>query len=405
MPDIIIKSVADIKRALCQRGVLVILDRCDHDAYYIARDDAYAEAKSQPRTVRQVRSRDVILESARGPVYMDLPKAGEAVFYDNNCFSIAGKDAEGAYTDDLRTYRVEMPGTPGALIPSKLRVNHPPISDEVRANEARADEAATADKALAEEFIAAERLRLQDAPKAPCDPMIEQLDMAIKAAVSKYLDDGIFYQDTMEVLVSKSVASIDFARVTRLPDRILSERAISGGPWHSLRGLEIQQAQIDLGFYPRGTLMRVVSPTGERYFTTELLSDGRGGLAQELRYLGENLTDQQLYASILGSEIYRCRQSLQTERELAANQEAIRQHQPYIGQEFRDIEIKGNHFSKLRVELVDEQKGIVGLICGKRGTSKVWKATVNGAFFADRFYPKKPEALLKIQRTTFIHTS
>lgn len=138
MTPVSIRTVADIRRALAVPGILVFTDRNDIAAPVIVRDPEAMARWMTPRTVQAVRSADVILLRDDGQkITMTLPKTKALDADGSNRFAIRyeARDDRPARTI---TYRLEMPGTPGAAVASRPHENHPPLDEEARARSAGA---------------------------------------------------------------------------------------------------------------------------------------------------------------------------------------------------------------------------------------------------------------------------
>lgn len=87
-----------------------------------------------------------------------------------------------------------------------------------------------------------------------------------------------------------------------------------------------------------------------------------------------------------GYEAYQARKVVEHWREKAANVEAAKHLS--VGDTFRDVRLNGETFSKLTIDKIDSETGIVEAIASKRGTRKQWIFTIPAA----RPFLKKKEA-------------
>lgn len=402
MPDIVIQTVADIKRAAGLPGAVLLIDRHDRLAQRIVRDASMMRKLSTPRTVSAIKSRTMTLQQEAGASIFDFPSSDALIVYGNNTFSIREIGKDGALTNDVRTYRIEVPGTLGFLTESRLPINHPPLPAAVVQAELDRKAEAEADADLALQRARAEWARISALPQAPQDPRIEDFDSRVRVAVKEVLLRGPISDEELAAQIYSSVAVFDFWSLRRLPEHHLLDD--SGNYVQDMdRNNALEILKHNMGFESRGTVVRVIwrSPTTASVYISDFVSTGRGGPAREVNP-GEQRTkgDAWLHAFVSKREFHSLRRHVEFEIRDEANQEALLTVKPFVGQVFKNIRMKGHLYSTVTVTKVNEPPGEVQIEATKRGSRYTYKGDLPGTVFARVFYPepKKPDPVTIINR-------
>jgi hypothetical protein len=201
---------------------------------------------------------------------------------------------------------------------------------------------------------------------------------ALEAGSRAALAEGLSYQNEFQAFVTRLCAADDPVR-----DNHLGIREIPYGPPHERLALEAVDAEIKAA--PRGTWMtlrRSYERDGQDHvfykvaFSTGLGEDAVGSKHDTFT---EPPTFEDVYARVLGYEIYEARSRVEAADKLKANVEAVESGRVAVGVVFRDLKVNGQSFSKAEVISVDAEKGEARLRMTKRGTRKRWEANVSAA--------------------------
>ena len=381
MDAISIKTVADFRRALALPGIVVILERNDVLGDKLRRSPELMQGMSRPRAIHAVRSSDFVFAMPDGSKsYMGMPKAPSLSACGTNVVDILVEGRDGAPQRVIR-YRLEMPGSSGAAIPSGLAQAHPPLDDAALAREASEREAGAMARLALEAGRNAEHARIAALPLPAADTRIDALDAATAAAIGAALDAGISYDDDMAANVMAATEGAEFAAFARLPDLEVEECG-DGKSQH-----QVAEAAISIAHEPRGT-WRIVAHArqADRHVHREtMMSTGRASRARVIDPASEG-TAGEAYLRMHRREIYEARIAVEKARKDSADQDALRRRGFRQGQSFKGLRLNFQTYSTATVSSVDEGACAVTLSLRKRGSPKEYRATL-GAAALDKLAP------------------
>jgi hypothetical protein len=386
--DIGVSTVADLRRALSVPGVIVLVDRNDMQAERIMRDPAFLARVSMPRTVVEVRSADVVLDLGGELYHMEIPKAAALAADGTNSFSMRWPAPGGrGEPDRLISYRIEMPGTPGAALGSRLVQSHPPLTPAQLEAETVAREQA---QALGQERMVRreeEMQRLAQSPMPVQDPRWPALQAAMEQAIVAATARGLYYNRDVDEAVLADTSALEFAVSTQLPDLEL----VDGKEDEFGSAVLTRRATLELGSQPRGTWQRIVVQRGEDGYrsSSTIVSSGRSEPAHVYEGSFADRGASSVLRRLVESEVYDTRRRLDQARSAAANTEAMEAIRPVAGTVYRNLRIGQHSFSTATVTSVDDAAGSLVMECRKRGSARTYKATLTASQLA-AVLPKAP---------------
>lgn len=386
MTSIVIQNASEAKLALSLPGIVVIMDRDDPNAYLYNRDPVYLELKSRPRMLKELTNQAVVFEDG-DRVHVDFSSDDNFVFHGDNSFSISPNfrdEARGMY---LRTFRIEQIGGPGSQVRSKLyEVSAQTHGQNIDHEHSQIPhERARKELSIFNQQLTADWNLMRTIPRAAADERADALDRTMTSAVRQAFSQWTPEKTLTKDLVSAAISDVDFAVISRLPDRAWTTAALHLGPTHLFTIMERLRAQIELAFQPRGTVMWLTGQNNGVDFSLALISGGRGRFAAELWDVKPGTSDQDCYLHYLDYEINRKCQEVRDEIKLAESRSAIHDYKLALGQEFKNKTIGSNHYSVVTIKSICVEKATVTLMCEVDGETR--EESLSGTEFVDIFYP------------------
>lgn len=371
-----ISSVAGLKRALAVPGVLMFVDRNDHLAHDIARDPELMRSLMPPRRVKRVMTGQVLLDRNGQDIWMTLPKASRLGTNGTNRFVVRDERRPGDdHPGRVVAYRLERPGSAGAVRSSELPSSHPPVAAEQIAAEKAACATEEAARNARREKDDRDWRAIAAATPPPEDPRWPVLKSAMLAAIRRALDRGVFYNADVEDAVLGETRDVEFAVTTRLPDLVLQVHA--DGPSQRVQVADAVHVHAGLA---RGTWRKIVHRAVDGFSWSEtMISTGRSEPAARIEGSFADQGAEAPLRRLIGSEVYKLRHEIEA-RDLAVRQKhAYERLDPTPGTAYADVVIAKHRFSRLVVTAVDAASGTIVLDGRKRGSAKRYTATLDAA--------------------------
>lgn len=422
MTEIKINSLASLKRALAQPGLVLILDENTYMGHTLQRDPEAMRIAVMPRKIIDVKSDSFSFERGDGKtVYQNFPLRFGLLTSGDNSFSIVAKKAD---SDEMNriTYRVVDPSV--AYEPSRLPINHPMLPQEVIDQELA--EKAAAEKAIEDRILAAkDRISaVKASPPVQPDPeyqvFADTMETVIRDVVislkkeNRHLGVDQLVDTILQSPVVRETDFAEFAEFVQSEDVVVPHGAL---PVEATA--LVDEAYYDLTSKPRGTWReyRVAdkddSLSSNKPDRIAFVSLGNGQALDIVLDAGETFSPEFLLKKMLRYESYQFLEKVRSDLELEQANQKISQFNFAVGNVYKNLEIGRHRFATVTVTDIDRndkgQIDTLGLSMTKRGSKNQWTARLKASELADRIvlpstsplsFPQKAEPAATPARTS-----
>jgi hypothetical protein len=209
-------------------------------------------------------------------------------------------------------------------------------------------------------------------------------DQKLKQFVEEALDAGVFYERDMKERILPQILPFDEA-----VENLIG--TFTNPSFQELRDLEKQVSAL-----PRGSwaIIRKEWDGGGCYAL--IFSDGTGSRAPGVSYdtYDRALSYDEALGSVVGFEIYKMRQAVELEREIAADLKAIADNGFELFQKFEGLKVESRIFTTAQISEI-RPNGHIVLRLTLRGSRKTYETTIGGRDLERRIREAEERAVPK----------